>query len=380
MWDMDEDDGAGATMVLADNDKQQLARADDVRMTFDNAGDGLMSIIVQAAQGLDRHEDALIARAKQIGSLLGKRGFYRWTQKDKRTGKTEVIEGESVHLAQALAQEWGGIIYQTRVVHAEQLASGGRRLQLRSSVADLKKFVLKELDAYVTTSAPPGKFGRNHEQAERWHAQQLQSAGSKVERNAILDVLPKWYTGAAFEAAKATDAGQALGIHPKGHPREGQPRTLAEARQGSLEFLISLGCHQVELEQYVDYAYDLWAAPQISMLRELAKLLHRGTISIEQWRASLQEANEENSVDEKPRKSALGLPASNGNGVHDAALKAAINADAEKQKAEAKVEQQSEPQAGPEMAEAEAAQQAAAEQGEQAALPIDDKKTSKRGK
>lgn len=279
-------------------------------MTVSAPEDGnMLSTLVAAARSLQRDPKRLIERAKQIGSLLGKKGFYRFPM-----GDGGIVEGESVHLAQALAQEWGGMLYETVIVRAEPLASGGQRVHLRSTVADMVVFVMARVDHVISTAPPPGKFAKKHDQRERWHGMQIQSASSKVERNAILDVLPKWFTEPALQAAKAVADARALG-----NDKDGHPRTLVQARADALESLQSRGCTKEELEKYLGQPYDLWAVPQISQLRELFVDLRRGTISIEAWRASLFDDPQQGA----PRRNALGLPAANGAGVDDAALKAA---------------------------------------------------------
>ncbi len=335
--------GARAVMAPAPDDSDMLSR------------------MVQAARSIQRDRGQMIASAKQIGGLLGADGFYRFPM-----GGTS-IEGPSIDMAEALAQEWGGIVYQVRIMHASPLASGGMRIHLRASVFDLRSIVGDEVEEVVATAPPPAKFAKKDDQRERWHTMQTRSAASKVMRNAILRVLPSWYVEPALRAAMEVVSQKVIGKYS----------SLPEAREAACEALTKRGCTIGELEFYIGQPKDLWAVPQLTTLLDLHTDLRSGRTSIEAWRTDLQMRADAAAVPEQgPRKSALGLPASNGNGIHDAALKAAVNAGAEKQKVEAKVE----PQAGPEMAEAEAAQQAAAEQGEQAALPIDDKKTSKRGK
>lgn len=270
---------------------------------------GMVAMLARQAQHLLRDPKRLIERAKQIGGLLGKKGFYRFPAGGKS------VEGESVHLAQALAQEWGGILYQTRIVHAAEIAGGSQRVHLRSSVADLRALVCAEIDQVVSTSPPPGKFAKDHDQRARWNAMQVQNASSKVVRNAILDVLPKWYTQPAFDAAKAAAASDALGKN-----KDGSPRTLEQARQAAADACVERGCTMKELELYTEQPFDMWAVPQIQLLRDLWADLKQGRLAIAAWREGLQDAQQPQIV-VPPSRNALGLPARTTNPIDEAALK-----------------------------------------------------------
>jgi hypothetical protein len=290
MWN--ENEGSNGT-ALAEVDAQ-LADMPIARMSAVHApaGDGSpMALMVQAAQGLVRQPAAMIASAKQIGGLLGKSGFYSFP------AGAGTVEGPSVGMAQALAQQWGGIMYQVRIVDSEALAGGGTRVHLRASVADMKSLVACEVDQVVTTSPAPGKFANKPEQKDRWNGMQLQSAASKIVRNAILRVLPAWFVDPAFDAAKLMDAGKALGGH----------KTLEAARVAAAEALKGLGCTTAELEQYLGQPLDMWAVPQLSALRELYGNLRDGATSIEAWRAGLVEKTGGTAA--QINRSALGIPA-----------------------------------------------------------------------
>ena len=151
-----------------------------------------------------------------------------------------------------------------------------------------------EVDQVVSTSAPPGKFAKNPEQAERWHTMQTQSAASKIVRNAILRVLPSWYVDAAFVAATRVDAESATG-----------GKSLPDARRDAAQFMAtSFSLSRAELEAFVGQPVDLWAAPQLGQIRDLASDLKHARTSVEQVRLTL--AGE--AVPTKPTgKSALGL-------------------------------------------------------------------------
>jgi hypothetical protein len=257
----------------------------------------VLATMMSAAVTIERIPAEVIKRGKQIGGLLGDDGYYRFPAgKDKATGETKFIEGASIDLAQALAQAWGAITYQVRIIATESLASGGQRVHLRAIVADLKAIVAAEVDQVVSTAPPPGKFADKIEQRERWHAMQVQSAASKIVRNAILRVLPEWYVGPALREAFRIGALRATGGKP-----------LTEARKLALDTFAPTGLLQPELEKFVGQPVSMWAAPQLGDLRALFRDLQDGLTSVEQVRAGL--AANEQSATAPAEKSTLGLGA-----------------------------------------------------------------------
>jgi hypothetical protein len=278
---------------------------------------GLLQMLVLGAQNLQRDPKKLIERSKQIGGLLASDAFYRFPAGGKQ------IQGESIDLAEALAQEWGGVIYKVAILNVEEQRSGGRQVSLRASVADLKTLVCAEVDAFVATSAPPGKFGGSEEQKERWHSMQIQNASSKIVRNAILRVLPRWYVKPAMNAALKADAENALA-----------GKSLPEARQGAIGALKEFQIDVKELETMLGQPVDMWAGPQLAELRELYKNLKAGAMSVQQWRAAINSDSQPAPEAAKPAaKSSLGLPVQSENKPLDLNLSSPTNG---KEKVEAK--------------------------------------------
>ena len=251
-------------------------------------GDSGLALMIHHAQNISRDPKRLVTEAKQIGGLLAGDAFYRFP-----TGGAQV-QGASIGLAEALAQAWKGISYSVNILHAEHLASGGRRIHLRARVIDLHSLVISEVDQVVTTSAPPGKFAAKEDQAERWHSMQTQAATSKIVRNVILRVIPDWFVAAGLQAAYAQDAQNATA-----------GKSLPEARANAIDVLGKKNMTREEMEKYTNMPVDMWAVPQLAMLGELNRDLTRGTVSIEQVRANFVAATP---TADANSKSALGLP------------------------------------------------------------------------
>lgn len=285
MWDDQHE------IVQADNSALDITPQASLGAVRVRDQDSPLALMVGAAAGITRSPKALIGAAKQIGELMGADAFYRFP-----TGGAQV-EGVSINLAQALAQAWGAIAYQVRIMSVEPLASGGRKVHLRATVTDLKSLVAAEVDQVVSTSAPPGKFAKNAEQSERWHTMQTQSAASKIVRNAILRVLPSWYVDAAFVAAVNIDAQNAT-----------NGKSLPDARRDAEQHMVSkFGLTRAELEAFVGQPVDLWAAPQLGQIRDLASDLKHARTSVEQVRQTL---SGEAAPARPTGKSALGLTTS----------------------------------------------------------------------
>ncbi len=247
-----------------------------VTATFarNEGGESPLALLIANAKTIDRTPKRLIERAKQVGGLLAADGFYRFPAGGSN------VEGESIDLAEALAQEWGAISYEVLILSTENLSTGGRKVHFRARVTDFKTLVMASVDGVVSTSAPPGGFAKKDEQRERWHSMQVQSAASKIARNAILRVLPNWYVKPALAAAMDADAQSAT-----------RGKSLPEARKGALEHLSGLGLSQSELETYTGQPLDMWAAPQLAALRDLAGDLRGARVSVEQIKASLHGVN-----------------------------------------------------------------------------------------
>lgn len=229
-----------------------------------------LAMLVHAAQGIVRDPARMAVEARKIGAMLAGDGFYRFPV----GGQT--VEGASIDLAESLAQVWGGIIYKVGIINVESLASGGRRIHLRSTVTDLKSLVAAEVDAVVATTAPPGKFSKNIEQSERWHAMSSQAASSKIVRNCILRVLPTWFVESGRLAALDADAKNATG-----------GKSLPEARANAVKVLEEKGLTTDELIAITGQPVSLWAVPQLAMLGDLNRELKAGRVSLEQVRANL---------------------------------------------------------------------------------------------
>lgn len=215
--------------------------------------------LVELAAALPRDEKHLLKRAAWIGSLMGERAYYSFPAGGQR------ITGPSIALAEALAGEWGGIAHEVNIVDAQPLASGGQRIHLRARAIDLKRVVIGVADAVTTTAPPPGKFARKSDQVERWHSMQIQSAASKIKRNALLDVLPAWFVDGAMRAALDHDAQQVL-----------RGRSPQQAAEDTVQHFSGKGFSRSDLESIVGRPSALWTVNELQELRQVWRDIESG--------------------------------------------------------------------------------------------------------
>jgi hypothetical protein len=63
-----------------------------------------------------REESKVLAKLKMLAAAAGDDWYYRWPVKNRRTGKTDYVEGPSIKLANELARVFGNCENETRVM------------------------------------------------------------------------------------------------------------------------------------------------------------------------------------------------------------------------------------------------------------------------
>jgi hypothetical protein len=204
---------------------------------------------------------AMQDRARRVGALCGGDGFYRFPA----GGST--VEGPTVRLAKALAIEWGAVAFGVEIDRIE-----GDRVYLTGVCVDLVNMVVVRRGSTFTLAPPPGKFALKADQRARWEAMQVQSAGAKALRGAILDALPTWFVDPAYQAALAADRKRVL--------REGQ--TIEDARDEAVRHFGGLKVTRDQLEAFLDTPMVQWAPDDIATLREVSRAIKSGEVTVEE--------------------------------------------------------------------------------------------------
>jgi hypothetical protein len=226
--------------------------------------------LIEAAQSIRRPAEQMLGTARWIGGMLAGSAFYSFPVGGGR------VEGPSIDLAEALGQAWKGIVYEVEIIEASPLTGGGQRIHLRARVVDLVNIVAVSVDQVVSTSAPPGKFGSNQEQSERWNTMQVQSAASKIVRNAILRILPSWYVDAAMAAAQNAAKDAILGGMTLAAKTDEMTGVFAS------KFRLTVD----DLARWLDMPQELWTVAQLRALRDLANALLAKEITADSVRAA----------------------------------------------------------------------------------------------
>lgn len=218
-----------------------------------------LEFMARMAAGVERDESQMIKRAERVGEMLGQRALYSFPAGGGR------VEGPTVQLAEALATEWGYLMWSARIVDQE-----GDRVTLMAVVVDALRCTVCARPGVFTLPPAPGKFANKAAQAARWEAMQTQAAISKCIRTALLHALPDWYIEAAVEASRNHVNDKYLGGRP-----------IGEARTASVEAFAKFDINREQLAHHMGAPPELWTVTDIVTLRTLYQDIKSGRQSIE---------------------------------------------------------------------------------------------------
>lgn len=216
------------------------------------------------AQGRKRDENQLTAAAKRIGERMGERAIYSFPAGGGR------IEGPTVHLIEALAQEYGNLLYGTRIDRID-----GDRVHLVGMVIDAINGNVFTRPSVFHLPPAPAKFANKADQVARWESMQTQNAISKAGRTVLQHAMPRWYIDVAYNAADRVRRAE-LKL------KDGQ--TMEDAVAESVAYFAKLGITEKGMESRVGAPRALWTISDLFSLRSDAKSLRDGTLSREAFR------------------------------------------------------------------------------------------------
>lgn len=258
-------DSVHDTTVLdsRDRDVEDLLNRTDLPQMPALHADAFTSVlpIAQAMRAKRADAAAMQQRAIRVGALTGSDGFYRFPA----GGST--IEGPTVRLAKALAIEWGNVAFGVVIDRVE-----GNRVYLTGVCVDLNNVVVVRRSSTFVLSPAPGKFANKPDQVARWEAMQIQSAGAKALRGAILDALPSWFVQPAYQAALDADRKQVL--------KAGQ--SIESARDEAVRAFGALKVTREQLESLVGSPIVQWAPADIATLRDTIRAINKGETTVEE--------------------------------------------------------------------------------------------------
>ena len=150
----------------------------------------VQAISVQNPRSLRQVEKDLMEEAE----LLGESAYYAWTVKDKRTGKTERIEGPSIGLAMAAVRSWRNC-----AVEQDPVLETPTSYQFNAAFVDIERGVVVNRPFRQDRAWAVG----GNMDAARKEDIRFQIGASKATRNVVLNYIPKSLTDKAVERAKA---------------------------------------------------------------------------------------------------------------------------------------------------------------------------------
>ena len=251
------------TMSPADRAVEGMYEYEDAPQLPTPVDAARLEVVAKFSQGYRRPGIEQMQKvAAEIGAAMGADAFYSLPFNGGN------VEGLTIGAAQALLGEWGAV-----KMGVEEVRRVGRTVTLRAEVIDLAKLVLTTNDFTFTISPPPKKFADSPDQIARWEAMQINAAGSKAVRNAILDVLPKWYATCCFRAAKRAAAQK--------NPEKPE-RPLADRISDAVKhFATKLDVHQLELEGALKRERKDWTEEDLDQLRSIKAAIERGEETVE---------------------------------------------------------------------------------------------------
>jgi hypothetical protein len=147
------------------------------------------AIAVQIPRSIRDVQRNLEIEAKLAGSSF----YYGWAVKNKDTGKSDIIEGPSVNLAQAAARCWGNCAVETLPV--QQM---GTSWIFTAAFVDLETgFTLSRQFRQDMSKVIYGRMDDERKMDIRFQIGQ-----SKATRNVLLNALPSWLIDGAMAVAK----------------------------------------------------------------------------------------------------------------------------------------------------------------------------------
>lgn len=227
-------------------------------------------------QAINRAEiDIQISTAKQyprdLQQVLNKIGTYATMDKETAedcfyvlrregaNGKTSVIEGLSIRMAEIIASSWGNLRIQSRII-----GNDGRMITAQAICHDLETnlAVSKEVKRRITN-----KHGKTY--SEDMQVVTGNAASSIAFRNAVLAVIPKAVTKHIINEVKKVALGQSI--------------DLEQSRQNVLAYFGKLGVTNEQIFHYLDIkAIEQIDKQMIFELRATRNAIEEGTTTVKE--------------------------------------------------------------------------------------------------
>jgi hypothetical protein len=213
------------------------------------------AITVQQPRSLARTTKGVLDEAAIAGSDF----YYRWEIKNKKTGKTSVVQGGSIELAMAIARHFGNCAVPTEVEETPT------HYIFKAVFVDLETGFNFERLFRQRKSQSLGNYD-----ADRQDDIVFQIGQSKAQRNAILKAVPSWLIDKAVEVARKAEIDNI------------KAEDITIARANTLSFFEKYGVTPDRIEVVIGRDSDHWTVEDIANLRGSAKALKEGRITAEE--------------------------------------------------------------------------------------------------
>jgi len=211
------------------------------------------AVAVQKPRSIAQVTRNVLAEAAMAGSAF----YFRWPVKNRKTGKTSIVQGPSVDLAMCVARNWGNAAMEIDVQETHT------HYMFKASFVDLETgFTVPRLFRQRKGQDIGGGYGD-----DRAEDMVFQIGQSKAQRNAINKAMPGWLLEQAIEVARDSEI---KGI---------KPENLVVARAKVLDFFSKYGITADRVEAVLERGADMWTAEDIVNLRASATALKEGRIT-----------------------------------------------------------------------------------------------------
>jgi hypothetical protein len=224
------------------------------------------AVTVQKPRDLDK----LVAAVKREAALAGEAFYWSWPVKNKKTGRTETLDGPSIGLAMCVAREWTNV-----AVEVEYTETATHDI-FTAHFVDLER-------GFTVSRIWKQSKGANKDLSawgERAVNMTFQAAQSRAIRNAVLAGVPKWLVDQAKEIAKESVL---KGITPE---------KIAAAREQSIKVFGARGVTEARLVAALRVPVTQWGPGEIVALKGMLNQIKDGQASADELFPVIEEKTE----------------------------------------------------------------------------------------
>jgi hypothetical protein len=217
---------------------------------------------VATAKRYPRDVKAAVARALEMATAtpeIAAECFYVLKRKDSRTGKTNMIDGESIRLAEIFACAWGNITYGFRATEDD-----GKAVTVQGLCWD------QETNVRCSKPVRRNVLDRNGRRfSEDMVTVTTMAAGSIACRNAIFGVIPGVYVKEVAKAARRVAVGEA--------------KSLTGRRDKAVAYFKKLGLDEARVLAVLEReSIDAVTDEDVKTLLGLANAIRDGVMTLEE--------------------------------------------------------------------------------------------------